>query len=277
MHPRAVSTYPKLLILILAMLLASACGSFGLLPNDTGELAPQMTPEVLNSYPHDPGAFTQGLLLHDGDFYESTGQYGESTLRQVDVETGRVVRQVDLPGDVFAEGLTLVDDRLIQITWRERFAYVYDLDFNITGTFDYETEGWGICYDGTDLYMSDGSSTLYVRDPETFAVTRMVAVTRAGEPVMRINELECVDDRVYANVWQTDEIVIIDATTGEVLSTIDASGLLTEDEQASLFNGAVLNGIAYNPESDTFYITGKYWPRLFEVRFISPMSGEIAE
>jgi glutaminyl-peptide cyclotransferase len=228
-----------------------------------------LTVEVLNRYPHDSGSFTQGLLLHDGTFYESAGQYGESDVRQVAVETGEVLRVVELNEQIFAEGLTLVNDRLIQLTWRENVAIVWDLaTLTITEQHLYETEGWGICFDGSQLYMSDGSSNLFVRDPVTFALRDMIAVTRDGAPVRNLNELECVGEHVYANVWQSDEIVRIDKATGYVDGVIDASTLLTAEERAQLGGGAVLNGIAWNPDSETFYITGKRWNWLFEVRFV---------
>ena len=225
-----------------------------------------LEPEVLNTYPHDPNAFTQGLLFYEGDLYESTGLFGASTVREVDLETGEVIRTLPLAGDLFGEGLARVDDQLYQITWQSGRAFVYDLEtFEQEGRFSYETEGWGLCFDGEDLYMSDGSATLFERDPETFEITREAQVTLRGEPVERLNELECVGEHVYANVWQTDTIVKIDKNSGKVVGKVDASGLLGD---APTNPDAVLNGIAYNPETETFYVTGKLWPELFEVRFV---------
>jgi glutaminyl-peptide cyclotransferase len=225
--------------------------------------------QVINTYPHDNQAFTQGLLLHDGKFYESTGQYGTSSLREVDITTGNAIRNYVLDSQYFAEGLALVGDNLIQITWREGKAFVYDREtFNRGKTFNYEGEGWGLCYDGTDLYMSDGSATLYKRDAETFEVTGQMKVRQGGEDVTMLNELECVGEFVYANVWRTDRIVKINKANGSVVSEIDASNLLSSEDRAGLSRDAVLNGIAYNPETDTFYITGKLWPKLFEVKFV---------
>jgi glutaminyl-peptide cyclotransferase len=228
-----------------------------------------LAPQVINTYPHDNQAFTQGLLLHEGKFYESTGLEGLSSLREVEITKGNTLRMVTLDSKYFAEGLALVNDKLIQITWKNGEALVYDLaTFNKEKTFSYQGEGWGLCFDSTELYMSDGSATLYKRNPDTFEVTGQIKVKQNGQDVMMLNELECVGEFVYANIWQTDNIVKIDKKTGNVLSTIDASNLLSSDERSSLAQGGVLNGIAYNPEADTFYITGKLWPKLFEVKFV---------
>ena len=228
----------------------------------------ELEPQVLNSYPHDSNAFTQGLLLHDDLFYESTGLRGRSSLRKVMVETGEVLEQINIPQPYFAEGLALVDDRLIQLTWEAGEAFVYNLDFEQTGTFNYTGEGWGLCYDGDSLYMSDGSATIDRRDPETFELLEEVRVRLRGAPVVLLNELECVGDSLYANVWQTDSIVQIDKASGQVTARIDASGLLSAEERAGLEAGGVLNGIAYDAEEETFFVTGKLWPKVFEVRFV---------
>ena len=249
---------PGLLAAGLALLLAG-CGAS----------VPQETVEILRILPHDPGAYTQGLVFHEGRFYESTGTYGGSSLREVEVETGQVLRQVRLPDDEFGEGLALVDDRLIQITWQEGSAFVYDLaTFDLIDTFSYDGEGWGLCYDGKHLYMSDGTPIVYQRDPRTFDITGQITVTAQGEPIDQINELACVDDDIYANVWQTDVIIRFDKASGDINALIDARGLLTAEQRASLPPGGVLNGIAHNPDDDVFYITGKLWPSLFEVRFV---------
>jgi glutamine cyclotransferase len=223
---------------------------------------------VVETYPHDRQAFTQGLLLSDGKLYESTGLYGRSSLREVDPRTGEVIRIRPLAEDLFAEGLALVGDRLIQLTWRSGRAFVYRLDtFDPLGTFRYDGEGWGICFDGSELWMSDGSSTLTVRSPDTFEVLRRVPVTEAGEPLALLNELECVGDRVYANVWLTDRIVRIEKKNGRVDGVVDATSLLTPSQRASLSRDAVLNGIAYDAERELFLVTGKLWPVLLAVRF----------
>jgi glutamine cyclotransferase len=228
----------------------------------------RLEPTVLASYPHDPQAFTQGLLLHEGMLYESTGLYGRSSLREVDLETGEVVRARQIDPRLFGEGLALVDGNLIQLTWRAGLALVFDLEtFEPLGTFSYQGEGWGLCFDGESLWMSDGSATLTARDPAGFEPLRRVTVTLAGEPVTRLNELECVDGNIYANVWQTDRIVRADKSTGRVDAVIEAGGLLSTEQRSTLSTDAVLNGIAYDRENERFLITGKLWPTLFAVRF----------
>lgn len=230
-----------------------------------------LVPEVINVYPHDPQAFTQGLLWFDGVLYESTGRNGQSSLRKVDIESGDVLEKVDVPEEFFAEGLEKIGDKLIQLTWQAEQAFVYDFEtFEQIDTLTYEGEGWGLCYDGRYLFMSDSTSYLSVRDAETFDLIFRGAVTAGGQllPPQLLNELECVGDYVYANAWNTDLILQIDKFTGNITAVIDTVALLTDEERAVLTASDVLNGIAYNPESDTFYITGKNWSKLFEVRFV---------
>lgn len=227
----------------------------------------QLKVKVLSTRPHDAGAYTQGLLLHSGSLFESTGQYGASSLREVDPQTGAVKRKVNIPQRYFAEGLALVGDRLIQLTWQEQTAFFYKLsDFTKTGEVRYDGEGWGLCSDGTRLVMSDGSDRLTFRDPKTLAVLGGVNVTLAGRLIDRLNELECVGGAVYANVWQTDDILRIDPGSGKVTAIIDASGLLSPAERQQ--GAEVLNGIAWDPAKKTFLITGKLWPKMFEVTFV---------
>jgi glutamine cyclotransferase len=236
---------------------------------DVAGPSPRLGVEVLSVRPHDRSAFTQGLLLHNGLLYESTGLVGESSLREVDPTSGAVLRRLTVDPPIFAEGLARVDDRLIQLTWLNGVAFVYDLaTFSRIEEHRYTGEGWGLCYDGTRLVMSDGSSQLFFRDPWTFDLVGQVAVTRDGQPVTRLNELECVGDEVYANVWQTDDIVRIERDSGRVLATIDAGGLLPPEDAPARAPDDVLNGIAYDPVTATFLITGKRWPRLYEVRFV---------
>ncbi len=230
------------------------------------ERAERLTVEVLATYPHDRTAFTQGLELHDGLLYEGTGLEGRSELRTVRYETGEVTARVALPDDVFGEGITIVGGHIWQLTWQDGVAFHRDLaSLDELRRVSYDGEGWGICYDGTRLVMSDGSAALTFRDPQTFDATGSVTVTLDGEPLTMLNELECVAGRVWANVWQTDQIVRIDPATGVVEAVVDASGLLSDEERVG---ADVLNGIAAIDSGDTFLITGKWWPTLFEVRFV---------
>lgn len=229
--------------------------------------APLQLVEVVSRLGHDTTAFTQGLLFDGDRMYESRGLYGESALTEIDPVTGEVLRRVDLDDELFAEGLALVGGRLIQLTWQAGRALVYEAEtFDLIGEFTYDGEGWGLCWDGTDLWMSDGTDTLDRRDPDTFEVLSSVDVTLNGSLFGDLNELECVDGLVYANVWRTDLIVAIDPETGEVVSQIDASGLLTDEEDAA--GADVLNGIAYDARRDALVITGKNWPAMFEVELI---------
>lgn len=230
-------------------------------------LEPRMTYEVVNTYPHDPNAFTQGLIYLDGFLYESTGLYGESSLRKVVLETGEILQQVDLPPAYFAEGLTAWEDLLVQLTWREETGFIYDqADFILQGQFSYPTEGWGLTHDGERLIMSDGSDALFFLDPETYEITGSVDVAWQGDPVYRLNELEFIWGEVYANVWQTEDIIRINPNSGEVTGWIDMRGILPAEERTPETD--VLNGIAYDPEGDRLFITGKLWPLVFEVALV---------
>jgi glutaminyl-peptide cyclotransferase len=241
----------------------------------------RLVPQVLNVYPHDPTAFTQGLLYHDGKLYESTGLRGASSLREVEITTGAVLRNLPVrrppeaisasTPEYFAEGLERIEGRLIQLTWTEQEALVYDLaTFTQIETIPYEGEGWGLCHDGRYFYMSDSTNALDIRETDTFDLIVSFLVTIEGQPLQPnlLNELECVGDHIYANLWQTNYIVRIDKFSGAINGIIDASSLLTPEEQATLDSNQVLNGIAYNPDQDVFYITGKQWSKLFEVRFV---------
>ncbi len=234
---------------------------------------PVLVPHVLNTYPHDSNAFTQGLLWHAGALYESTGLRGRSSLRRVDIETGRPEINLPLDDAYFAEGLERIGDRLIQLTWQSELAFVYDFrSLELIETIAYAGEGWGLCSDGRFLFMSDGSPYLSLRDQDTFELIFRGAVTLDGQliPPQLLNELECVGEHIYANAWNTDYIFRIDKFTGEITALIDASALLSDAERSVMSTGSVLNGIAYNPVSQTFYITGKNWGALFEVIFVQP-------
>ncbi len=229
------------------------------------------TYSVVGQYPHDPRAFTQGLLFHDGVLYESTGLYGRSSLRRVALATGEVLQQRDLPPTFFGEGLTLWQDRLIQVTWREEIAFVYDREsFELLHTWSYVGEGWGLTHDGERLIMSDGSSTLTFRDPETFAVLGTVDVSSQQGPVTMLNELAYIEGEVWANIWLTDTIVRIDPINGRVLGWVDLTGLLALTEPAP-YDVDVLNGIAYDADQQRVFVTGKLWPTLYEIELV-PLS-----
>lgn len=221
--------------------------------------------QVREVFPHDTNAFTQGLLWSEGRLYESTGEYGESSLRRVEPVSGDVEKQVSLPADMFGEGLALVDDRLIQLTWQRGVALVYDLEtFEEIDRYSYQGEGWGLCDDGYRLFMSNGTATLSLRNRDSFEEVDQLQVTLEGRPLGALNELECAEGWVYANVYQTDVIVRIDPQTGEVRAFINARDLLSPEEEAA---AEVLNGIAYRSDTSSFLLTGKYWPSMFEVEF----------
>ena len=223
--------------------------------------------EVVQSWPHDPGAFTQGLVYRDGRLYEGTGMNGASSLREVELATGAVRRRYPLARQYFGEGITLLGGRLYQLTWRSQLGFIYDAEtFQLVGQFSYTGEGWGLTDDGTSLILSDGTSTLRFLDPTTFAVRRTVKVTDNGREVPELNELEYVKGELYANVWRQDRIARIDPATGRVTGWIDLTGLLRPEEQTG--SEDVLNGIAYDAAGDRLLVTGKRWPKLFHIRLV---------
>jgi glutamine cyclotransferase len=234
-------------------------------PGAAAEPAPVYGFEVVNTWPHDARAFTQGLIFHDGALVESTGQYGESTLRRVELKTGKVLKKVEVGRQFFAEGLTLLGGKLYQLTWQNMRCFVYDpKTFEKKGEFRYDGEGWGLTHDGQSLILSDGTNQLRFIDPETFRVTRTVSVFDRGRPLRDLNELEYVKGEIYANVWHDDRIVRLDPQTGKILGWIDLKGIIPRSELAD--DEAVLNGIAYDAAADRLFITGKMWPKLFEIR-----------
>ena len=229
---------------------------------------PVFSYNVINTYPHDPQAFTQGLVIDGGTLYEGTGQYGRSTLRRVQLETGEVLQQHMLPANVFGEGITVFGNRIVQLTWQSHLGYVYDrASFAELQTFTYPTEGWGITDDGKQLIMSDGTATLRFLDPQTFTELRAITVSDPTGPIHRLNELEYIDGQIYANVWMTDRIARIDPQTGNVTAWIDLTGLLSPADRTPETN--VLNGIAYDADAKRLYVTGKLWPKLFEIKLVA--------
>lgn len=227
----------------------------------------QYTYEVVNVYPHDPTAFTQGLIYQDGHLYESTGLNGRSSLRKVELETGKVLQKRDIEKKFFAEGLTSNDGQLLQLSWRARTGFVYNKDtFALEKTFNYRGEGWGLTTYKGHLIMSDGSSSLRFLDPVHFKETRQLQVSIDGRPLKNLNELEMVNGKIFANVWRTDQIVIISPETGRVEGIVNLVGLL--DKTAPRLTANVLNGIAYDAAADRLFVTGKFWPNLFEIKLV---------
>lgn len=219
---------------------------------------------VVRELPHDPEAFTQGLLWWHGALWESTGQYGQSEVRKVDPETGEVLDRVRLPPELFGEGLARVGRRLYQLTWKAGTALRWKLPgLETDGRVAYSGEGWGLCFDGEHLVWSDGTDRLRFVEPEDFSPVRELHVTLDGKPLRYLNELECVGDRVWANVWTTEFLAEIDAASGRVTTFVDATGLISRQERR---HTDVFNGIAHRPETGTFFLTGKLWPKMFEVR-----------
>ncbi len=228
---------------------------------------PTYSYQVINVFAHDPSAFTQGLVFEDGWLYEGTGRRGYSSLRKVELASGDVVQTIDLPAEFFGEGITIFDDRIIQLTWQSNVGFVYDKDsFDLLQEFQYPTEGWGITHDGARLIMSDGTATLRFLDPETLDEIGAVDVYDVNGPVVRLNELEFIGGELFANVWQTDAIARIDPETGQVTGWVDLTGLLTLDNAEQRVD--VLNGIAYDAEGERLFVTGKWWPKLYEIRVV---------
>ncbi len=249
------------LLLVSALAFFGAIGGFWWLLQPRG---PQVFGyRVVNTFPHDPRAFTQGLIYYDGFLLESTGKYGESTLRRVELESGRVVQKHSLSEDLFGEGITVFGDRIYQLTWQNQVAIVYDKQtFEELGRFRYEGEGWGLTNDGTHLIMSDGSATLRFIDPQDFSVVRRLLVRSLGRRVDRLNELQHIHGQVFANILYQDRIARISLDTGEVTGWIDLRTLWPARRDRE----SVLNGIAYDEQNDRLFVTGKNWPRLYEIR-----------
>lgn len=223
--------------------------------------------KIVHIYPHDRAAFTQGLEYRGGFLYEGTGLNGQSTLRKVELETGKVLQKIPVDPQYFGEGITLLDQRIIELTWQAHRGFIYDRDtLRRIGAFDYPGEGWGLTHDARQVFMSDGTAQIRIWDPSTLQETRRINVHEGAMPIASLNELECVRGEIYANVWQTDKIARIDPADGHVTGWIDLTGLLTP---AEISEGAdVLNGIAYDSLGDRLFVTGKLWPKLFEIQLV---------
>src|SRR5215467_3802734 len=264
------STFHLILVLALAVL-SFQCqpGASGGPPKqpDSPANAPAPTHgyQIVNIYPHDSNAFTQGLILMDGKLLESTGEEGRSSLRRVELETGKVLKKVDVPVPYFAEGIAVLNGKVYQLTWQHHVGFIYDAQtFDRLGQFNYDGEGWGLATDGQSLILSDGSSRIRFINPADFKVTKTINVVDGSTPVEQLNELEYVNGEIYANVWHDNRIATIDPQNGHVTSWIDLNGLIPEGELQD--QEAVLNGIAYDQANSKLYVTGKLWPRLFEIR-----------
>jgi glutamine cyclotransferase len=221
--------------------------------------------EVVHVFPHDPKAFLQGLVFHDGNFLESTGEVGRSSLRRVEIDNGSVVQRVEVPPPYFAEGITLLKGKIYQLTWQHQLGFVYDaLTFDKTGQFKYAGEGWGLANDGQSLILSDGTNRVRFLDPDNFQVTKTIEVLDGQTAIAELNELEYVQGEIYANIWHADRIARIDPKTGKVVGWINLAGILKPGEVQD--EEAVLNGIAYDEASSRLFITGKLWPKIFEIR-----------
>lgn len=279
LSPRA---YPPVRFCALFLLLCTlpapipsvfAAGSVATLEPAQATAAPVHSYQVIRVYPHARDAFTQGLIYLDGHLYESTGLNGASSVRKVELSTGRVVQRIDLDGRYFGEGLTAWESDLIQLTWRSGKGFVYDRQtLRLRREFSYPGEGWGLTHDGHHLIMSDGSAVLRFLDPQTFAPVRELRVHDGGSPVQRLNELEYVRGEIYANVWMSDRIARISPVTGQVLGWIDLQGLLSVMERRPTVGE--LNGIAYDAQRDRLFVTGKRWPKLFEIRIREAQGAE---
>lgn len=257
------------LVLILALSVAglqcNAGANSGPPTNNTPAVVAKHGYEVVHAYPHDTGAFTQGLVFVDGKLYEGTGQEGRSSLREVELQSGRVLKKVDVPMPFFGEGITLLNGKIYQLTWQHQIGFIYNAQtLEKTGQFNYTGQGWGITNDGHSLIISDGSNRLRFLDPDSFRVTKTIAVSDGSSPIDQLNELEYVNGEIYANIWHDQRIVTIDPKNGRVTGWIDLNGLLqpgaVTDEEA------VLNGIAYDQASGRLFVTGKLWPQLFEIK-----------
>jgi glutamine cyclotransferase len=230
------------------------------------KLSSTYTFQVENKYPHDPTAFTQGLVYHDGVFYEGTGLYGESSLRIVNSTSGEILEKVNLPDNYFGEGVTILGEYVYQLTWKGHIGFVYDFELNLISNFSIQGEGWGLTNDGIHLILSNGTSTISYINSTTLRIIDTLNVTYDGKDVNMINELEFINGYIYANIWQTNSIAIIDPISGEVASWIDLTGIQNKLDYMTSID--VLNGIAYDHETGNFFLTGKLWPNLFEIKLI---------
>ena len=266
----AVKRFTAIATLLLCITLVTAChtpanGDRATPEPSSNAVVPTYGFQIVNIWPHDSNAFTQGLILSDGKLLESTGQEGRSSLRSVELETGKVLKKVDVPEPYFAEGIALLNGKIYQLTWQHQLGFIYDAQsFQKVGQFNYQGEGWGLTTDGRSLILSDGSNRIRFLDPSSFQVSKTITVLDGGKQVNELNELEFVQGSIYANIWHDNRIATIDPQSGRVNSWIDLTGLMPEGDV--LDPEAVLNGIAYDQASDKLIVTGKLWPRVYEIK-----------
>ncbi|MFN2340094.1 MAG: glutaminyl-peptide cyclotransferase [Halanaerobium sp.] len=250
----------KLLTVILFLILTAAA-----VPKLKAEEMKKLDYQILASYKHDPQAFTQGLEIYKNQLFEGTGLYGSSSLRKVELESGQILKKLELDQKYFGEGITILNDKIYQLSWKENTAFVYNLDFKLLKTFSYQGEGWGLANDGQHLIMSNGSEYLSFRNPETFALIKKLEIKNGDQKIKNINELEYQAGFIYANIWQTDYILKINAENGKVKAYLDLKGILKTDYEGEV---DVLNGIAYDPQENNFLVTGKLWPKIYRIKII---------
>lgn len=284
----------RLFLLLVSILISTACGGPVNVPKanvNAGNTAPANTAkagplpvygyEVVKAYPHDPRAFTEGLFYHDGFLFESTGEEGQSSLRKVDFETGKVVQKFDLPREDFGEGISMINGKIYQLTWRQQLGRVFDAkDFKLLKEFTYQGDGWGMTTDGTNLYITQSTHVIKVMDPETFKTVKTIVVIREdGKPLMQINELEWIKGEIWANIWHSEDpdilgkpnyIVRIDPGSGKILGWIDLADISPPDQGGNNQEENTLNGIAYDAEKDRIFVTGKKWKKLYEIKLTPP-------
>ncbi|NQU22139.1 MAG: glutaminyl-peptide cyclotransferase [Candidatus Nealsonbacteria bacterium] len=250
------------------VVLTSICWTLAAPRADAADAPPVYGYEVVATYPHDRRAFCQGLAIEGDVLYEGTGRYGQSTLRRVDLSSGKALKVIRLNGKYFGEGITVWGDSIVQLTWRNQLGFIFDKEsLKYRGGFRYSGEGWGVTHDGQHLIVSDGSATLRLLDPKTYRVVKQLTVHDRGTRVDKLNELEYVEGEIFANVWNSDFVLRISPQTGAVIGRVDLSGLLTRLERRNV--EAVLNGIAYDPQKKRLFVTGKFWPKLFEIRLVA--------
>lgn len=253
----------KYLFILLSLLLLTST-SFAVNFEETKNLEY----EILNTYNHDPEAFTQGLEIHNNYLFEGTGLYGKSSLRKVEIQSGKVLKKINLNKKYFGEGITILNNKIYQLSWKEETAFVYDLNFSLQNKFKYQGEGWGLTNDGQQLIMSNGSEYIYFRDPDTFQINKIIKVEVNNQSLKNINELEYLNGFIYANIWQKDYIVKIDAENGVVKAYLDLRNILDEKYKN---NVDVLNGIAYDSQNKSFLLTGKLWPKIYRIKLKNNM------